>query len=284
MISRRTFVKATMYSIAAGTVGAQAAQAAQAAQTTQAQATQGQILGTVVDFSAGVPSATALKNAGHLGAIRYVSERRPGAEWMLGKPVTLEETRNMANENLQTASVYQFGRAETADWKRGAAGASEHAPKAIALHFAAGGPTYRPVYVAIDDNPTRDEYVNQIRPYLENFKVALAAVSLQMGVYGNYQTIEWAIEDGLGEFYWQHDWGSQGKLHPRAHVHQKAGYKATIDGIEVDVNNVYAADWGQWVPGNVAIPPNTDDAPTANANASTDGVSTLIRALGTMSS
>ena len=275
MISRRTFLKATACSLAVG--------AASTAVTTPT-ANAAPIVGTIIDFSAGVPSAAAIKAAGHLGAIRYVSERRPGAEWMLGKPVTLKETRAMASLDLQTASVYQFGRAETADWKAGAAGALEHAPKAISLHLAAGGPTQRPIYVAIDDNPTRDEYVNQIRPYLEGFKIALAAVSLQLGIYANYGTIEWALADGLGEFYWQHDWGSQGKLHPRAHLHQKAGYRAHIDGIEVDVNNVYAADWGQWSPGNAAIPPNTDDAPNTNNNASTDATSEIIRALGTLSS
>ncbi|WJZ02041.1 DUF1906 domain-containing protein [Corynebacterium freiburgense] len=277
MISRRNFLKSTAYTLAAGTIGAAAVQQS-------ATANAAPILGTVIDFSAHVPNASAIREAGHMGAIRYVSERRPGAEWMLGKPVTLNETRAMATEHLHTASVYQFGKAETADWKAGAAGALTHAPQAIALHFAAGGPTQRPIYVAIDDNPTRDQYVNQIRPYLESFKNALAAASLQMGVYGNYSTIEWAINDGLGEFYWQHDWGSQGKLHPRAHVHQKAGYRAHIDGVEVDINNVYAADWGQWLPGNIVVPPNTDDAPNANNNASTDSISTLIRALGTSSS
>lgn len=33
-------------------------------------------LGTVIDYFAGVPSARAVKAAGHLGAVRCVSERR----------------------------------------------------------------------------------------------------------------------------------------------------------------------------------------------------------------
>ena len=70
-----------------------------------------------------------------------------------------------------------------------------------------------------------------------------------MGVYGNYNVIQWCVEDGIGSYFWQHDWGSGGKIHPRTTIHQKAKWTATIDGITVDINNVYARDWGQWLPG-----------------------------------
>ncbi|AKE39831.1 protein of unknown function (DUF1906) [Corynebacterium camporealensis] len=76
---------------------------------------------------------------------------------MLGKPVSLAETKDFKAHGLATASVYQFGRAETADWLGGAASAAIHAPQAIELHRAAGGPTGRPIYIAIDDNPTRSQ-------------------------------------------------------------------------------------------------------------------------------
>ena len=217
--------------------------------------TPGRIYGTVIDYSGGVPSARAVKAAGHLGAVRYVSERRPGADWMLGKPVTVAETRDFAREGLAVASVYQFGRAETADWLGGAAAAARHAPEAIRLHRAAGGPTGRPIYVAIDDNPHRDHYANQIRPYLKAFQAALTVAGYQMAVYGNYNVIQWCVEDGIGSFFWQHDWGSGGKIHPRTTIHQKAKWTAHIDGVLVDINNVYAADWGQWVPGATSQQP-----------------------------
>lgn len=240
-ISRRTLFRATAVALTAG-VATQAAPHALAAP--------GPVLGTVIDYAAGVPTAQAIKNAGHLGAVRYVSERRPGTEsWMLGKPVTARETRAMADLGLQTASVYQFGKAGNADWLRGAAGAAVHAPQAIALHKAAGGPTGRPIYVAIDDNPSRDQYNRLIRPYLQAFKVALSAAGLQLGVYGNYNTIDWAIADGLGEFFWLHNWGSNGRIHQRTTLHQIRIDNDTVGGVGVDINNVYARDWGQWTPG-----------------------------------
>lgn len=231
--------------------GAALALGAGAAVLPQADA-QGRSLGTVLDYSGGVPSAQAIKSAGHLGAVRYVSE--PRAAWMKGKPVKIEETKAMAAAGLATASVYQYGKDRTADWREGAAGAAKHAPKAIALHAAAGGPTGKPIYVAIDDNPTRNEYETLIKPYLKGFSAALAAAGLKTGVYANYPTMDWLIADGMGEYFWQHGWGSNGKIHPRANVYQRPGVTARVGGVEVDINDVYTRDWGQWTPGTTSLP------------------------------
>ncbi|MDN6137750.1 DUF1906 domain-containing protein [Corynebacterium sp.] len=243
--SRRNIIKVGAVAAAAGTlaIGVGTATASRASAL-------GPILGTVIDYSAGVPSASAIKAAGHLGAVRYVSEKRPNAQWMAGKPVTLKEIQAMSGQGLATASVYQYGRAETADWKQGAAGAAVHAPKAISIHRAAGGPTGRPIYIAIDDNPTRSQYDSLIKPYLVAFSAALRAAGYSIGIYGNYNVIDWAIKDGIGSYFWMHDWGSGGKIHPRTTIHQLPQNKQrTIDGVVVDINNVYAQDWGQWKPG-----------------------------------
>jgi len=240
-LSRRGLLKASALAVTAGAIGAAAPSAAAL----------GPVRGTIIDFSAGIPSPAAIKRAGHIGAIRYVSNKRPGAAWMTGKPVSLQETSANAAAGLPTASVYQFGRAETADWKQGAAGAAIHAPQAISLHKAAGGPTNRPIYIAIDDNPTREHYTQFIRPYLQAFSKALSVAGYKTGVYGNYNTIEWASRDGIGTFYWMHDWGSNGKIHPKTTIHQlPQSRQQTIENVIVDVNEVYASDWGQWTPGS----------------------------------
>lgn len=240
-LSRRGLLKASALALTAGAIGAAAPSAAAL----------GPVRGTIIDFSSGIPSPAAIKRAGHIGAIRYVSNKRPGAAWMTSKPVTLQEAAANAAAGLPTASVYQFGRAETADWKQGAAGAAIHAPQAISLHKAAGGPTHRPIYIAIDDNPTREHYTQFIRPYLQAFSKALSVAGYQTGVYGNYNTIEWASQDGIGTFYWMHDWGSNGKIHPKTTIHQlPQSRQQTIENVIVDVNEVYASDWGQWTPGS----------------------------------
>ncbi|MDO5512437.1 DUF1906 domain-containing protein [Corynebacterium sp.] len=271
-MNRRGFLRTSALAVAAGAVGT-------AALTTPQANAQGRILGTVIDYAAGVPSASSIKAAGHLGAVRYVSRRRPGTEsWMTGKPVTLVETRSLAQHGLKTASVYQFGRAGTADWLQGAAGAAVHAPQAIAIHQAAGGPTGRPIYIAIDDNPTRTQYVNQIRPYLQAFQAALQLAGYQTGVYGNYHVIDWAIADGIGSFYWMHDWGSGGRIHPRTTIHQlPQNQQRTIDGVTVDINHVYAHDWGQWTPGQAAPTPPVQQPAPAVPDAPLDQIVDVLR-------
>lgn len=240
-LSRRGLLKASALALTAGAIGTAAPSAAAL----------GPVRGTIIDFSSGIPSPDAIKRAGHIGAIRYVSKKRPGATWMTGKPATLQETTANAAAGLPTASVYQFGHADTADWKQGAAGAAIHAPQAISLHKDAGGPTNRPIYIAIDDNPSREHYTQFIRPYLQAFSKALSVAGYQTGVYGNYNTIEWASQDGIGTFYWMHDWGSNGKIHPKTTIHQlPQSRQQTIENVIVDVNDVYASDWGQWTPGS----------------------------------
>ena len=279
-INRRTFLKVAAGAMVIGATGIAAAPRASA---------RGPVLGTVIDYAAGVPSAASIKAAGHLGAVRYVSNPRPGTEkWMLGKPVTLAETRSFESHGLKTASVYQFGKADSADWLNDAAGAATHAPDAIALHVAAGGPTGRPIYVAIDDNPSRNQYVNQIRPYLQAFRVALESAGYRLGIYGNYNVIDWAVNDGLGEFFWMHDWGSEGRIHPRATLHQIRIDKDTLDGVGIDINNVYAHDWGQWTPGEVidgvipSIPDYQYPAPDSPLNP--QAITDLMKLLGNLSS
>ncbi|WP_460490620.1 DUF1906 domain-containing protein, partial [Corynebacterium nasicanis] len=155
------------------------------------------------------------------------------------------------------------------------AGAAVHAPQAIAIHAAAGGPTGRPIYIAIDDNPTRAQYDNQIRPYLQAFQAALRLAGYQTGVYGNFNVIDWAIADGIGTFFWMHDWGSGGKIHPRTTIHQlPQNQQRKIDGVTVDINNVYATDWGQWTPGRPAPAP----APSAPPAQAQDQVNQIIDA------
>jgi hypothetical protein len=53
-------------------------------------------LGVLLDYAAGVIPASDIKAAGAAGAIRYVSDRRPGGSWMLGKPIQLPEARDLS--------------------------------------------------------------------------------------------------------------------------------------------------------------------------------------------
>ncbi|OSC41596.1 DUF1906 domain-containing protein [Mycobacterium decipiens] len=202
-------------------------------------------LGTLLDYAAGVIPASQIRAAGAAGAIRYVSDRRPGGAWMLGKPMQLAEARDLNRNGLKIVSCYQYGKGSTADWLGGAGAGLQHAQRGLQLHTAAGGPASAPIYASIDDNPSYEQYKNQIVPYLRSWESVVG--HQRTGVYANSKTIDWALRDGLGSYFWQHNWGSpKGYAHPAAHLHQVEIDKRSVGGVGVDVNEILKPQFGQW--------------------------------------
>lgn len=237
-LSRRTVLKYAAAAPAALGLGGLAAAAGAATASAES-------LGILLDYSAGVLKAADIKAAGALGAIRYVSDRRPGAQWMLGKPIQLPEARDLYQAGLKIVSNYQFGKQDTADWLGGQAAGVMHAKRGWELHTAAGGPVSAPIYVSIDDNPTAGQYRQQVAPYLRAWESVIG--HQRVGVYGNSTTIEWALQDGLGSWFWQHDWGTpDGFVHPAAHLHQFEIDARSVAGVGVDLNDILKPQFGQW--------------------------------------
>lgn len=202
-------------------------------------------LGVLLDYAAGVIPAAEIKAAGAAGAIRYVSDRRPGGQWMLGKPIQLPEARDLYRSGLKIVSNYQYGKQDTADWLGGAAAGLRHAQRGWQLHTAAGGPVGAPIYASIDDDPSYEQYKQQVAPYLKAWESVLG--HQRVGVYANSKTIDWALQDGLGSYFWQHNWGSpKGFTHPAAHLHQYEIDKRSVAGVGVDLNHILKPQFGQW--------------------------------------
>lgn len=202
----------------------------------------GQVL---VDYSAGVPSAEQIRAAGYAGAVRYVSDPREG--WMHGKPLRRQEADDLRAHGLVVVSNYQFGKAANADWKGGAAQGYKDAERGQRLHADAGGPDTAPIYVSIDACPSEEEWNTQCRPYLLAWQERLGKD--RTGVYCNFPCIEWAIRDGIGTYFWMHDWDegySGGRVHPAAHLHQFEIDKQHVGGVGVDRNRILREDFGQW--------------------------------------
>jgi len=113
------------------------------------------------------------------------------------------------------------------------------------LHVAAGGSYGAPIYASIDDDPTLDQYKQQVVPYLKAWESVLGRQ--RVGVYANSKTIDWALQDGIGSYFWQHNWGSpKGFTHPAAHLHQVEIDKQSVGGVGVDINHVLKPQFGQW--------------------------------------
>lgn len=238
LISRRDVLKLAATAPAAVGLGA----AASALATATAEAAP---LGILLDYAAGVLSAEEIRAAGAIGAIRYVSDRRPGADWMLGKPMQPAEAHDLDQNGLKIVSCYQYGKQATADWLGGQEAGVEHARRGLQLHAAAGGPDSAPIYASIDDNPSYEQYQAQVAPYLRGWESVIGHE--RTGVYANSTTIEWAVQDGLGSWFWQHNWGSPGGVaHPAANLHQVEIDKRKVGNVGVDVNEVRTPQFGQW--------------------------------------
>ncbi len=203
-------------------------------------------LGVLLDYAAGVIPASQIKAAGAVGSIRYVSDRRPGGSWMLGKPIQLPEARDLSQSGLKIVSCYQYGKQSSADWLGGQSAGVTHAQRGWQLHTAAGGPAGVPIYASIDDDPSYEQYKQQVAPYLRGWESVLGRQ--RVGVYANSKTIDWALQDGLGSYFWQHNWGSpRGYTHPAANLHQVEIDKRDVGGVGVDINNICKPQFGQWV-------------------------------------
>ena len=202
-------------------------------------------LGVLLDYAAGVIPANQIRAAGALGSIRYVSDRRPGGNWMLGKPMQITEARDLSQNGLKVVSCYQYGKQSSADWLGGQSAGVTHARRGWQLHTAAVGPASAPIYASIDDDPSYEQYKQQVAPYLRGWESVVG--HQRTGVYGNSKTIDWALQDGLGSYFWQHNWGSpEGRTHPAANLHQVEIDKRNVGGVGVDINNICKPQFGQW--------------------------------------
>jgi Domain of unknown function (DUF1906) len=157
----------------------------------------------------------------------------------------ISEARDLNQNGLKIVSCYQYGKQSSADWLGGQSAGVTHARRGWQLHTAAGGPAGAPIYASIDDDPSYEQYKRQVAPYLRGWESVVG--HQRTGVYGNSKTIDWALQDGLGSYFWQHNWGSPGGYtHPAANLHQVEIDKRNVGGVGVDINNICKPQFGQW--------------------------------------
>ncbi len=200
---------------------------------------------TLIDFSAAFPAPQAVKDAGHKGVACYVSDSRPGTNFG-AKPLTRAAADSYRAAGLEVVSIYQFGKGDTSDWLGGYDAGVKHARRALELHFAAGGPPRRPIYMPCDSNPSLDQWNRQASPF---FKGCCDVIGLDMvGLYGNSLTIAWAIQDNVARWFMEHNWGGDGANghDPAAHLHQVEIDKRQVGGVGVDLDVILRPDYGQW--------------------------------------
>ncbi len=213
----------------------------------------------LIDFTERLVAPESIKAAGFDGALVYVSELRPGATFDF-KPVTREYADALRNAGLHVVSCYQYGKPgwpTPSDFTRGYDGGVADAQTALRLHAAAGGPDTAPIFFSVDEDINADTWKNTASQWFRGINSMLGTA--RTGIYGHNRACGWAIGDGVigysttpgYRWAWQTKAWSQGKREPAAVLYQTEVVTPShpgvvIDGVKLDVDDVLAADFGQW--------------------------------------
>lgn len=213
----------------------------------------------LIDFSDRLVPADQVAAAGYAGAVVYVSESRPGANFDF-KPVTREYTDALRAAGLHVVSNYQYGKPgwpTPSDYTRGYDGGVADAQTALGLHAAAGGPATAPIFFSVDEDISTDNWKALAVQWFRGINAVMGVE--RTGIYGGSRACGWAIADGVighsstpgHRWAWQARAWSGGQREPSAVLFQSVVYTASSPGaligdIHVDEDDVLATDFGQW--------------------------------------
>jgi hypothetical protein len=193
-----------------------------------------------VDYSWARPSPSGLHADGYTFAARYLSHDTTGKNLSAGEAHALRAAGVdvVANwENDSTAALSGYGQG-VADAKAAESEASSD-----------GMPSGRPIYFSVDFDATPGDQA-AIDDYFDG--VASVIGRGRTGAYGGYYLIERLFDGGKIAYGWQTYAWSGGQWDARAQVRQIEN-GVTIAGGACDIDEAYAADFGQW--GYASAPP-----------------------------
>ncbi|OBF12613.1 twin-arginine translocation pathway signal [Mycobacterium sp. ACS4054] len=213
----------------------------------------------LIDFAERRIAPDEIKSAGYGGVVNYVSLSRPGANFE-AKPITREYADALRAAGLQIVSNFQYGKPgwpDPSDCTRGYDGGVADAQSALRLHGAAGGPASAPIFFSIDDDIDVNTWNSVAVQWFRGINSVLGVG--RTGIYGHAAACGWAIRDGVigssttpgHRWAWQTRSWSHGDREPTAVLYQSvvnspANPSPVLGGINVDIDDVLAPDFGQW--------------------------------------
>ena len=213
----------------------------------------------LIDFAERLVPPDQIKSAGYDGAVVYVSESRPGANFDF-KPVTREYADALRAAGLAIVSNYQYGKpgwSAPSDYTRGYDGGVADAQTAVGLHAAAGGADAAPIFFSIDEDIDHDTWKSIAVEWFHGINSVLGVG--RTGIYGHSRACAWAIDEGVigrsttagHRWAWQTRAWSHDEREPTAVLYQDVVNSPSspgplLGGIHVDVDQVLATDFGQW--------------------------------------
>jgi hypothetical protein len=213
----------------------------------------------LIDFAEKRISPEEIKAAGYAGVINYVSAERPGAHFE-AKPLTREYADSLRAAGLHIVSNFQYGKPNgtaPSDFTRGFDGGVADAHTALQLHNAAGGSNTAPIFFSVDDDIDQNTWNTLAVEWFRGINSVLGVG--RTGIYGHANACGWAIRDGVignsssagHRWAWQARSWSHGQREPMAVLYQAvvnspSNPSPLLGGINVDIDDVLADDYGQW--------------------------------------
>ena len=214
---------------------------------------------TLIDFAQRLVPADQIAAAGYAGAVVFVSESRPGANFDF-KPVTRAYADSLRAAGLHVVSNFQYGKPgwpDPSDYTRGFDGGVADAQNALSLHAAAGGPTSAPIFFSVDEDIDAATWKSTALQWFRGINSVLGAA--RTGIYGHARACTWAADDDVighsttpgYRWAWQTRAWSRGERAPVAVLYQSVIFAgsdpgAVLGGTHVDEDQVLAPDFGQW--------------------------------------
>lgn len=213
----------------------------------------------LIDFADRLVPPEYIAAAGYAGAVVYVSESRPGANFDF-KPVAREYADALRSAGLHVVSNYQYGKPRwptPSDYTRGYDGGVADAQTALRLHAAAGGTDSAPIFFSIDEDIDADTWKTLALDWFRGINSVLGVN--RTGIYGSCRACAWAITDKVigtsstagHSWAWQTRAWSHGELESAVVLYQSVVVTASdpgvlLGGIHVDEDDILAIDFGQW--------------------------------------
>lgn len=193
-----------------------------------------------LDYSSSRPDLKKAKALGYGFVVRYLFPPLKG--------VTVTEAKSIRAAGLGLAVVYESYAARA---KEGYAAGAADGKTALAFARSIGFPDSRPLYFAVDFQPTTVELA-RVDAYLRG--VAFVIGLSRTGVYGSYAVVDHCYARSTARWFWQTYAWSGGKVSAHAHLLQYRNGQ-TVAGASVDLNESRQADFGAWMP--VVVKPAT---------------------------
>lgn len=195
-----------------------------------------------VDFSGSRPGGLCLRLSGKQFAGRYFGA---GGSW---KHATRAEVDALTKMDV---AIFSLVEGATQDANLGYSKGVEHARLGHNGALAAGMPSYRPLYFAVDWDASTAQLANVAR-YMDGAASVIGRD--RVGAYGGYRTIDYLWSKGKASWFFQTYAWSYGKWHKANHVEQYRNHVTVCQG-EVDLCRSVLADFGQWKPGQETFGP-----------------------------